>query len=174
MGKPISKDLNDWELNVLKTNMDDRLTKAKRDKLFSKYGRYNESLDTLFKARGECYISKSDLKLMLPHLSKRNKIRALHTLYDRHRYPITDYEGLWKDLGKQVNKMTRQELIRELRGFRDAWESEYGINQDLDNYRLKKMSLSELKDQIEFYIDPNIRCDVEDRLRSKMKRRHVA
>ena len=47
--------------------------------------------------------------------------------------------------------MSREELIKNLRSFRDAWEKITGRNQDLSNERLKEESTDELKKLIKFY-----------------------
>ena len=48
-----------------------------------------------------------------------------------------DYRGLWKPQPKPIEQMKNDELISELKAFRDAWEYETKISQDLDDTRLE-------------------------------------
>jgi hypothetical protein len=45
-------------------------------------------------------------------------------IYKQDEQPITEYKGMWKPMPKALNKMSRIELIHNLRNFRDAWERE--------------------------------------------------
>ena len=96
-------------------------------------------------------INKSDLILILPLLNKENKKEVEKLLKNINDKPITNYKGLWKPLPKPINSMSREELIKNLKSFRNAWEKITERNQDLDDERLKEESTDELKKLIRFY-----------------------
>lgn len=62
-----------------------------------------------------------------------------------------DYKGLWHPKPKALYKMTRKELLKELRMFRNAWQKYTGIHQDLDNIRLQGESDQQLRGLLKFY-----------------------
>lgn len=96
-------------------------------------------------------INKSDLILILPLLNKENKKEVEKLLKNINDKPITNYKGLWKPLPKPINNMSREELIKNLKSFRNAWEKITERNQDLDDERLKEESTEELRKLIKFY-----------------------
>lgn len=77
-----------------------------------------------------------DLERIVHLLSGKEKRKAKQMIDKQRKNPITDYKGIWKPMPKPLNKMSRVELIRNLRNFRDAWEKETGRNQDLSDERL--------------------------------------
>ena len=77
-----------------------------------------------------------DLERIVHLLPGKEKRKAKQLIDKQRENPITDYKGIWKPIPKPLNKMSRVELIRNLRNFRDAWEKETGRNQDLSDERL--------------------------------------
>jgi hypothetical protein len=77
-----------------------------------------------------------DLEKIVHLLPGKEKRKAKQMIDKQREHPITDYKGIWKPIPKPLNKMSRVELIRNLRSFRDAWEKETGRNQDLSDERL--------------------------------------
>jgi hypothetical protein len=77
-----------------------------------------------------------DLERIVHLLPGKEKRKAKQLIDNQRENPITDYKGMWKPLPKPLNKMSRREMIRNLRNFRDAWEEETGRNQDLSDERL--------------------------------------
>ena len=77
-----------------------------------------------------------DLERIVHLLPSKEKRKAKQMIDKQHENPVTDYKGIWKPIPKPLNKMSRVELIRNLRHFRDAWEKETGRNQDLSDERL--------------------------------------
>jgi len=77
-----------------------------------------------------------DLERIVHLLPGKEKRKAKQLIDKQRENPITDYKGIWKPMPKPLNKMSRVELIRNLRNFRDAWEKETGRNQDLSDERL--------------------------------------
>lgn len=100
---------------------------------------------------GRSAINKTDLILILPLLNKENKKEVEKLLKNIGDKPITNYKGLWKPLPKPINSMTREELIKNLRSFRNAWETLTGRSQDLDDEALKGDSTEQLRKLIKFY-----------------------
>ena len=70
-----------------------------------------------------------DLERIVHLLPGKEKQKAKQMIDKQLEYPITDYKGIWKPIPKPLNKMSRVELIHNLRKFRDAWEKETGRNQ---------------------------------------------
>lgn len=110
-------------------------------------------------------ISKSDLLLILPLLNKENKKEVEKLLKNIEAKPIVNYKGLWKPLPKPINNMTREELIKNLKLFRNAWEKITERDQDLSNERLKEESTDELKNLIKFYYSDDAKNIAADWLR---------
>jgi len=77
-----------------------------------------------------------DLEKIVHLLPSKDKRKAKQMIDKQLEHPITDYKDIWKPMPKPLNKMSRVELIRNLRNFRDAWENETGRNQDLSDERL--------------------------------------
>lgn len=96
-------------------------------------------------------INKSDLLQILPLLKKENKNQVEKLLKDINTKPVNNYKGMWKPLPKPISNMSREELIKNLRSFRNAWEKITTRDQDLSNERLKEESNEQLKKLIKFY-----------------------
>ena len=58
---------------------------------------------------------------------------------------------MWKPLPKPISNMSREELIKNLRSFRNAWEKITTRDQDLSDERLREESNEQLKKLIKFY-----------------------
>ena len=90
-------------------------------------------------------------------IEKKIKFRSDNT--------ITNFKGLWKPLPKPLSKMSREELIRNLRLFRDAWEKITTRNMDLDNERLATETTEQLRKLLKFYYSDEAKLIAEDWLR---------
>ena len=64
---------------------------------------------------------------------------------------ITNYRGLWKPQPKPLRQMKRAELIKNLQGFRDAWERTTTRNADLGDSRLQAESTENLRELIKWH-----------------------
>jgi hypothetical protein len=62
-----------------------------------------------------------------------------------------NFRGMWKPQKKPLSKMDREEVVKELRSFRNAWEKITTRDQDLSNERLKEESLTDLRKLLKFY-----------------------
>ena len=110
-------------------------------------------------------MSNDDLALIIPLLSKWDKKEAEKLLSDRNKKHIIDYKGMWIPQPKQLNKMSRKELIKYLRRFRNAWERETTRNQDLHDIRLKEESDKDLRELLKFYFSDEAKQIAGDWLR---------
>ena len=113
-------------------------------------------------------ISNGDLEKIIPLLSKRDKKDAEKLLLNRGNNPITNYKGMWKPLPKLLSKMSRNELIKHLRNFRNAWERETTRNQDLHDMRLKEESVKDLRGLLKFYFSDEAKQIAGDWLRKSI------
>ena len=107
----------------------------------------------IFKIRSEG-MTTHDLERIVHLLPAKEKREAKQMIDNQRETPITDYKGMWKPLPKPLNKMSRVEMIRNLRHFRDAWENEIGRNQDLSDERLDGETDKTLRERLGwFYTD---------------------
>jgi hypothetical protein len=93
----------------------------------------------------------SDIRRLLPLLDRENKKIAEKLIKGAEEHPVVNYKGLWEPLPKVLSKMSREELIRRLQKFRNAWEKITRRNMDLDDERLKSESTDQLRKLIAFY-----------------------
>ena len=92
-----------------------------------------------------------DLERIVHLLPGKEKRKAKQLIDKQRKTPITDYKDIWKPMPKPLNKMSRVELIRNLRNFRDAWEKETGRNQDLSDERLEGETDKTLRQLLAWY-----------------------
>ena len=96
-------------------------------------------------------LSTEDLEKIVDLLPSKDKRKAKKMIEQQSENPVTDYKGMWKPAPKPLNKMSRSEMIRSLRGFRDAWEREMGRNQDLSDERLAGETDKNLREHLTYY-----------------------
>lgn len=113
-------------------------------------GSKKEMAEGLWRVRGRAMDPKdlSLIKDLLPNKEKKNIEKVLNTHINN---PIHNFKGLWKPMPKPLRKMSREELIHNLRSFRDAWEKITKRNQDLDNTRLANETTEELRNLLKYY-----------------------
>ena len=78
---------------------------------------------------------------------------------------ITNYKGLWKPQPKPLRQMKRAELIKNLQGFRDAWERTTTRNADLADSRLQAESTENLRELIKWHYSDDAKQLAGDWLR---------
>ena len=127
-------------------------------------GSKKEIAEGLWRVRGSA-ISAKDLALISHLLSRQGQKDVQKLLNTRKNDPITNYKGLWKPPPKPLSKMSREELIRNLRSFRDAWEKITTRNQDLGNERLASEPTEQLRKLLKFYYSNDAKLIAEDWLR---------
>ena len=96
-------------------------------------------------------LSTEDLEKIVDLLPSKDKRKAKKMIEQQSENPVMDYKGMWKPAPKALNKMSRSEMIRSLRGFRDAWEREMGRNQDLSDERLAGETDKNLREHLTYY-----------------------
>ena len=128
-------------------------------------GNKKEMAEGLWTVHGRS-MDNDDLEKILPLLSKKDKKDVEKLLSKRGNNPITNYKGMWKPLPKPLRKMTRNELIKHLRSFRNAWEKVTRRNQDLHDMRLKEETDEDLRGLLEFYFSDGAKQIAGDWLRT--------
>jgi hypothetical protein len=104
----------------------------------------------IYKIRGSG-LSTEDLEKIAHLLPGKDKREAKKMIQQQKVNPVMDYKGMWKPAPKPLTKMSRNEMIRSLRGFRDAWEREMGRNQDLSEGRLAGETDKNLREHLSYY-----------------------
>ena len=123
---------------------------AKKHKVLSA-GKSKGSLALLiFNIRGTG-LSTEELKKIVELLPSKEKRKAKEMIAKQTVNSITDYRGLWRPAPKPVDKMTRNEIINNLRKFRDAWEHEQGRNQGLSDEIMADESETNLRERLSWY-----------------------
>ncbi len=118
----------------------------------------------LWSIRGSS-MTDNDLILISDLLSRKDQKIIEKKIKNRKNNPITNFKGMWKPLPKPLSKMPREELIRNLRMFRDSWEKITTRNQDLHDERLAKESTKQLRQLLKFYYSNEAKLIAEDWLR---------
>ena len=129
-------------------------------------GNKKEMAQGLWVVRGGS-ISDVDLQKIIPLLSKRDRKDAEKLLSRRAKNPVINYKGMWMPQPKPLRKMSRKELIKHLRHFRNVWERETTRNQDLSDERLDEESDKDLRGLLEFYFSNQAKQIAGDWLREK-------
>tara|TARA_Y100000816_G_C26058712_1_gene555768 strand:+ start:86 stop:721 length:636 start_codon:yes stop_codon:yes gene_type:complete len=118
----------------------------------------------LWTVRGDS-MSSEDIQYILPMLDNINKNEAEKLLQRRNTNVITNYKKMWKPMPKPLNQMTREEIIKELRSFRNAWEKITTRSMDLSDMRLGYESLTSLKSLLKHYYSDESKLQAEEWLR---------
>ena len=98
-------------------------------------------------------------------LDNINKNEAEKILQRRNTNDITNYKKMWKPMPKPLNQMTREEIVKELRSFRNAWEKITTRSMDLSDMRLGYESLTSLKSLLKHYYSDESKLQAEEWLR---------
>jgi len=142
----------------------DILNKMKQKYHVNTSGSKKQIANSLWKIAG-FKMSDEDLEMISYLLPEKEQDIITKKIMIRRENPIHDYKGMWKPLPKSLNRMSRNELISNLKKFRDAWEVNTGRNQDLDNERLTNANKEVLEDILEFYYSNDAKLIAEDWLR---------
>jgi hypothetical protein len=113
-------------------------------------------------------LSTEDLKKIVDLLPNKDKREAKKMIQQQNENPIKDYRDMWKPAPKPLNKMTRNEMIHSLRGFRDAWEREMGRNQDLSDERLAGETEKNLRERLKWYYSETAKNQAANWIRYNM------
>lgn len=104
----------------------------------------------IFNIRGTG-LSTEELKKIVELLPSKEKRKAKEMIAKQMGKPISDYRGLWRVAPKPIDKMSRKEIINNLRKFRDAWEHEQGRNQGLSDEIMADESETNLRKRLSWY-----------------------
>jgi hypothetical protein len=96
-------------------------------------------------------LSIEDLEKIVDLLPSKDKRKAKKMIEQQKENPVTNYKGMWKPAPKALNKMSRREMINNIRKFRDAWEEETGRNQDLRDERIAGETDKNLREHLTWY-----------------------
>jgi DNA-binding transcriptional ArsR family regulator len=136
---------------------------AKKNQVTSS-GTKKELAEKIWRVRSSALDSK-DLEKILGLLSNQSKKEVNKLLAKRIEHPILNYRGMWKKQVKPLNEMSRTELLKDIRKFRDVWEEITTRNQDLGDDRLVDETDNELREHLKYYYSNSGRLQAEDYLR---------
>jgi hypothetical protein len=142
----------------------EKLKQLKKKYKVAVSGSKKEMANGLWRVRGSG-LSAQDLGLILKFLPRAEQKEVEKLLNQKKDKPITNYKGMWEPTPKPLTKMSREELIKRLRKFRDEWEKITGRNQDLSNERIDDGSDKELRSLLVFYYSDSAKRIAEDWLR---------
>lgn len=140
------------------------LRQLKKKYSVSTNGSKKDIANGLWIVRGSS-ISSEDIQRILPILDNINKNEAEKLLKRRGTNVITNYKKMWKPMPKPLSKMTREEIVKELRSFRNAWEKITTRSMDLSDMRLGSESLTSLKSLLKHYYSDESKLQAEEWLR---------
>ena len=142
----------------------EQLKKLKKKYSVSTNGTKKDIAEGLWRVRGRSMETR-DIEMIVNLLHRDQQTAAEKLVQERKIHIITDYKGMWKPLTKPISKMSREELIHDLRLFRNAWERITTRNQDLSNERLNEENTDNLRGLIKFYYSNQGKMLAEDWLR---------
>jgi hypothetical protein len=110
-------------------------------------------------------MSAKDLHKIVHLLSKDDQKKVNNEIKKQIEEPITNYMGMWYPQPKQLNDMSRAELLKHIRKFRESYEKITTRNQDLGDERLVKETDKELRNHLKWYFSDAARILSEGWLR---------
>lgn len=110
-------------------------------------------------------MSTKDLHKIVHLLSKDSQKKVMNEIKKQIEEPITNYMGMWYPQPKPLNDMSRSELLKHIRKFRESYEKITTRNQDLSDERLLKETDKELRDHLKWYFSDAARIQSEGWLR---------
>jgi hypothetical protein len=131
-------------------SLEDLKKLAKKHKVLSSGKSKNSLALLIFNIRGTG-LSTEELKKIVNFLPSKEKRKAKEMFTKQIENPITNYRGLWRPAPKPIDKMTRNQIINNLRKFRDAWEHETGRNQGLSDEMMASVSDTNLRERLSWY-----------------------
>ena len=139
----------------------EQLKQLKKKYNVSTNGSKKDIAESLWRITGRA-MDTSDIEMISNLLHRDQQKVADKLLQERKTNIITDYKGMWKTMTKPISKMSREELIHDLRLFRNAWEKITTRNQDLSDERLNEETTDNLRRLIKFYYSNEGKMLAED------------
>jgi hypothetical protein len=110
-------------------------------------------------------MSAKDLHKIVHLLSKDDQRKVNREIKKQIEEPITNYMGMWYPQPKPLNDMSRAELLKHVRNFRESYEKITTRNQDLGDERLLEETDKELRNHLKWYFSDAARILSEGWLR---------
>jgi hypothetical protein len=110
-------------------------------------------------------MSTKDLHKIVHLLSKDDQKKVNNEIKKQIEEPITNYMGMWYPQPKPLNDMSRSELLKHIRKFRESYEKITTRNQDLGDERLIKETDKELRNHLKWYFSDAARIQSDGWLR---------
>ena len=141
---------------------------AQLDKLKKKYsvstnGSKADIAAGLYRVRGFS-MTDADLELLKPLLQKKQQKLIALQVNKRQEKQITDYKGMWQPKPTNFSTLSRDEIVKRLRSFRNAWEKNTRRNADLDDTRLATENIGILKNLLKWYYSDEAKIIAQDHL----------
>ena len=110
-------------------------------------------------------MTAKDLHKIVHLLSKDDQRKVNGEIKKQIEEPITNYMGMWYPQPKPLTDMSRSELLKHVRKFRDSYEKITTRNQDLNDERLFEETDKELRNHLKWYFSDAARIQSEGWLR---------
>ena len=110
-------------------------------------------------------MSAKDLHKIVHLLSKDDQRKVNGEIKKQIEEPITNYMGMWYPQPKPLTDMSRAELLKHVRNFRESYEKITTRNQDLSDERLLEETDKELRNHLKWYFSDEARILSEGWLR---------
>jgi hypothetical protein len=127
-------------------------------------GSKKELAEKIWRVRSNALPAK-DLTKIVHLLSEESQKEVNKIIKEQTEYPITNYRGMWYPQPKPLDEMPREELLKRIRKFRDAFEKITTRNQDLDDDRLAGETDKELRVHLKYYFSEGARIQSASWLR---------
>ena len=110
-------------------------------------------------------MTAKDLHKIVHLLSKNDQRKVNGEIKKQIEEPITNYMGMWYPQPKPLTDMSRSELLKHVRNFRESYEKITTRNQDLGDERLLEETDKELRNHLKWYFSDAARILSEGWLR---------
>ena len=110
-------------------------------------------------------MTAKDLHKIVHLLSKDDQRKVNGEIKKQIEEPITNYMGMWYPQPKPLTDMSRSELLKHVRKFRESYEKITTRNQDLGDERLLEETDKELRNHLKWYFSDAARIQSEGWLR---------
>ena len=138
-------------------------------KLTKKYhvtssGSKKQLAERLWYVSGSTMTAK-DLHKIVHLLSKDDQRKVNGEIKKQIEEPITNYMGMWYPQPKPLTDMSRSELLKHVRNFRESYEKITTRNQDLGDERLLEETDKDLRNHLKWYFSDEAKILSEGWLR---------
>ena len=110
-------------------------------------------------------MTAKDLHKIVHLLSKDDQRKVNGEIKKQIEQPITNYMGMWYPQPKPLTDMSRSELLKHVRNFRESYEKITTRNQDLGDERLLEETDKDLRNHLKWYFSDEAKILSEGWLR---------